>query len=213
MPALRNLVGQRFGRWIVVERRGRDSGHAAWLCRCDCGNERTVSAANLRSGASQSCGCLHRERASQAKTTHGGCGTSEYRTWRGIINRCTDPNQPRFKDYGGRGIRVCDRWRHSFENFLADVGPRPEGSRNGRAIFSLDRIDNDGDYEPGNCRWTTNTVQTRNARSNVKITHGGVTMCLSAWGEKLGIPYITLKWRRARGWSDHEVLFGRSSQR
>lgn len=168
-----------------------------------------MSAANLRSGASQSCGCLHRERASAAKTTHGLSGTPEYEIWQAMLKRCA-PGSPRYESYGDRGITVCERWRDSFENFLADMGPRPKGKRNGRAIFSIDRIDNERGYEPGNCRWTTATPQARNARSNVEITHGGVTLCLSAWAERLGVSYSTLTWRRYRGWSDHEVLFGKS---
>lgn len=207
---LKDLTGQVFGRLTVLDRAENDKhGQARWRCRCDCGKGRIVVSRTLRDGQSQSCGCRHRE----IITTHGGSqGNDEYWVWAQMRSRCTNPAHAEWENYGGRGISVCDRWLDSYANFITDVGARPEGKRNGRAVFSIDRIDNDGDYKPGNVRWTTQAAQTRNSRSNHNITHGGVTLCLTDWAEKLGIPQTTLHGRIHLGWSDHEVLFGRSSQ-
>lgn len=157
-----DITGQRFNRFTVIANvRG-----SRWLCRCDCGNKRTVEAHKLRNGDTKSCGCYRQERASAAARTHGegapGRQTVEYVTWCSMIGRCTNPSSDKFADYGGRGIKVCDRWRGTdgFSNFLADVGRRPGAS------YSLDRRDNDGDYEPSNVRWATQNQQQRNKRSS-----------------------------------------------
>ena len=140
-----NLTGRRFERLCVVSRAddSRD-GRTRWTCRCDCGAALTTLAASLLGGATRSCGCLHRELAARNKTTHGRWNTATYRAWADMITRCMNRKRPNFDRYGGRGITVCNRWLN-FNAFRADMGDRPRG-------LTLDRINNDGNYEPGNCR-------------------------------------------------------------
>ena len=165
-----NLVGRRFTRLVVTEQ-GEARTHPGagvshhWICVCDCGTVKSVSGRALRSGLTQSCGCLNKELARSRATTHGGTGTAEYRAWRHMIGRCTDKNDKAFKDYGGRGIEVCDVWRKSFSAFLNHVGVRPS------AGHSIDRINNDGNYEPGNVRWATAEIQANNKRNPNGKTH------------------------------------------
>ena len=144
--------GQRFGR-LIAERKVRGHRCTRWQCRCDCGEVRVVFVGHLTSGHTRSCGCLKTGR----KTTHGKTGTRVHRAWGDMLSRCYNPNLPNFRYYGGRGITVCDRWRHSFEAFLEDMGEPPEG-------LSLDRKDNNGNYTPKNCRWATKSEQQKNRR-------------------------------------------------
>lgn len=195
-------VGARFGRLVVIGDGGRNPGndhHRLWLCRCDCGAEKAVLPSSLRRGKSASCGCLRHEFASARLATHGLSKTPEYETWGRLRQRCTNPKHPDYPDYGGRGIRVCERW-DSFENFLADMGPRP--SRR----YSIDRKDVNGDYAPENCRWATIRQQSRNKRNNVWIEHDGKRMILEDWAKETGLPRTTLEQRVWRGWPDDLVV-------
>ncbi len=193
----RDVTGERFGRLVAVRRAGVHNEASMWLCRCDCGNEKVVglrclSDALLGKGT-RSCGCLHRESAVERSTTHGATGTPEHRAWQAMIQRCTNRNLGTYPGYGGRGITVCERWRASFENFIADMGPKPSPRH------SLDRIDNDAGYEPSNCRWALPAVQARNTRRAAFVTIRGDRFNLIDAAAEFGINASTLRARLRRG--------------
>ena len=159
MKAL-DLTGQRFGRLVVIERAGSRYGHSAWLCKCDCGNTIVATASNLK-GRTTSCGCYQREAAARAKTKHGKAHTKIHYIWLAMKKRCFNENSSQFKDWGGRGITVCDEWKNDFQAFYDYVSKLPHF---GEAGYSLDRINNDGNYEPNNVRWATRIEQNNNRR-------------------------------------------------
>jgi len=189
-----DMTGQRFGRLIALKRGYKEGSVSTyWLCKCDCGTEKLINGQHLRRGLIVSCGCHGRTVALK----HGKQGTPTYTAWNSMRTRCGDYGRPH-KHWGGRGIKVCERWK-SFENFLADMGERPAG-------MSLERINNDGDYEPGNCRWATRLEQMQNTRANRNLSHEGRTLSLSAWAREKGLSLDTIISRLRRKWSVAQTL-------
>ena len=202
---IKNIVGKKFGRWTVIsmnEKRAMNND-TRWDCVCECGEERVVARGNLVSGRSKSCGCYNRDnhtKHGQYKgESHGVKPYGAFISWKDILHRCFNPKLKRYDDYGGRGITVCDRWAKSYDAFLEDMGPRPIGK-------SIDRIDNNGDYEPGNCRWATRKQQNRNKRNNIYVQLGELNMIRADWIRLLGITVSKWEYRAKIGMSSKEIV-------
>lgn len=208
----KNITGQRFGRLIALGPIGKTiHGSLIWRCQCDCGSVKDIDGQSLRKGLSQSCGCFQRDitqELGKSNTRHGaasgGNETPEFKAWLAMKGRCYNPNFRNYKNYGGRGISVCKRWLKNFENFLADVGLRPSPQH------SLDRIDNNGNYCPENCRWATAKEQTTNRRNNRIVTAFGRSGPLVGFmpaGFDGGSPEYNRVLRRLnKGWSVERAL-------
>ena len=196
MSHLIDLTGQTFGRLIVIKQAKpvKHGQHAMWECLCNCGNASVVDGGNLKKGYTKSCGCLGAEKRKESVTTHGLSHTPEYKAWINIIKRCTDKGGIDFELYGGRGIKICDEWRHNFPEFFKHIGKRPSKK------YTVERIDNNKGYKPGNVKWATSVEQANNKRSNRLITFEGITMTLAQWGKHSNINYWTLKTRLQRDW-------------
>lgn len=193
--------GDVFGRLTAIrlfEERKRKGDY--WVFRCNCGTEKTVQVRSVMVGDTQSCGCLRDEKIQRLRLSHGMSRTTEHNIWLGIIQRCCNPLNNLWKWYGGRGITVCERWRESFENFYADMGPRPVG-------MSIDRIDNERGYSLENCKWASRHDQNRNRRNNIIVEYGNQTMCLKDLAAKVGMRYFTLYYRFVtKGWTLEKAL-------
>lgn len=198
MKAL-DLTGQRFGMLIVIRLHERVKGQAIWACRCDCGNESMVRLGNLRRGHTTSCGCQRSVTTTRSKTRHAMYGTPTYKSWSAMLVRCTNPRNRKYADYGARGIAVHEAWK-TFEGFYADMGGRPTGT-------TLGRINNDGNYEPGNCRWESAKQQGRNKRNTASFEHDGITATIPEHCERLGINPSTVRSRiYTYGWPVEKAL-------
>lgn len=196
-----DLIGQRFGRLTVIERaENNKNSQAKWKCVCDCGNEVVVFACNLKSGATKSCGCFNSECITKRNTKHNMACSRLFNVWSMMRKRCIYPKDKRYHDYGGRGITVCDEWQH-FEAFYKWA--TENGYSDG---LTLDRIDNNGNYEPSNCRFATFSQQANNRRSNHLLTFNGKTLTMKQWSDELGITYSTIEHRIKRGWSVEKTL-------
>lgn len=203
-----DLTGLRFGRLVVIERcedyfpPNKNKPYVQWLCKCDCGRETKALAYALRSGHKKSCGCLRSDlstkRVVSYNTTHGESGTRLYSIWTGIKGRC---NNPHYEAYGGRGIKICPEWDQDFTTFKQWAI-----SHGYDETLTIDRIDVNGNYEPGNCRWVSKSDQHYNKRSNHYLEYDGVSLTISQWARVLGMKPYQISLRLRRGWSIEEAL-------
>ncbi len=199
-PRINDITGQRFGRLTVLSFSHMNKGRrAVWNCECECGTKCQVEGTKLATGRTKSCGCLRPDAARENNSTHGYSTHYLWNTYAKMIARCYTPSDKSYKRYGARGITVCERWRESFVNFLADMGDRPDGC-------SIDRIDNDGPYSPENCRWATISQQNSNTRQNHNLTYDGETLTIAQWSTRLGISQHTIRNRLRYGWSVERTL-------
>lgn len=197
-----DLKGQRFGKLKVIKLTKNKKGVSVWECLCNCGKTTFVVYNKLHTGHTKSCGCLAQEMGVCVRThncSNRNKRTFEYWIWASMLKRCKSKTDKSFKNYGGRGIKVCERW-HKFENFLEDMGEKPTPKH------SIDRIDNNGNYCPENCRWATQKEQARNKRNNYLITFRGKTKCLQQWAEDYNIKWFTVRNRLENNWDIEEAL-------
>lgn len=200
---VQDLAGKLFGRLTVISFSGRHAnGKTMWLCRCECGKEVAVVSGSLKSGNTKSCGCFNDQAVADRSRTHGMSRTSEYNSWAHLISRCENKNNARYADYGGRGIKACSRWRESFENFLADMGEKPSPKRD----YTIERENNDGNYEPGNCIWVLRDAQARNTRKNVRIVVAGKSICLSELAQQCGVRYSSVEFQSRKGMTGDQIV-------
>jgi hypothetical protein len=197
-----NLAGQTFGKLTVTSFADKDkNGNSRWNCLCSCGEVKVIWASALTRGLTQSCGCHRKEATRTRRTTHGKSGAKDatYSVWASMLKRCNNPNSASFSRYGGRGIRVCERWA-DFAAFLSDMGPKPVG-------YSIERVDNDLGYAPDNCVWVPRAAQARNKSNNRKITVGPRTMLLVDWAAETGISGATIANRIDKlGWGPEKAV-------
>lgn len=203
---LHDLTGRTYHRWTVLGRSGsyiwKGISAPTWRVRCTCGTEKVVTGGNLRSGQTKSCGCLAREVVTRQSTKHGMYGTPEYKVWSSMIQRCTNPRARGFENYGARGIRVCSEWSEAmgFQSFIASMGKRPTPHH------SLDRKNNEGNYEPSNCRWATRVQQAMNKRTSCVLIVGAESLSIREWAERTGLGKSTIKERLKRGWTPMRAI-------
>lgn len=197
-----DAIGKRYGRLTVIARAGSNKKkNAVWLCICDCGNYTKVAGNKLRSGHTQSCGCLFKEQQSKGRAIHNGNHEALYSVWKGIRQRCNDPNFPAYKNYGARGIAMCTEWNDyaAFRAWAYQAGYSPG--------LDIDRINNNSNYSPENCRWVSRKKNCNNTRRNVLITYDGRTQTATMWAEELGLSPCTVLWRYHHWENVEDVLF------
>lgn len=207
MGKLIDLTGQRFGRLVVLERAENSKrGNTRWKCKCDCGNERVIEGNALRREHTKSCGCRAKEVAKSINTTHSESYTRLYRIWSQMIQRCTNPKQKRYPDYGGRGITICEEWKHSYIAFRnwAMANGYDENAPKGQC--TIDRIDNDRGYSPDNCQWTTITEQNRNKRNLHYVTINSETKPVAEWCKQYNLSHQTVHSRLRNGRTPEEAF-------
>lgn len=200
-------TGLTYGRLKVLRRDETVSSRVSWICLCECGNTVSVNSYSLTKGATQSCGCLHRERAALGRRTHGKSGSREHRVYWGMRRRCYYEKDDSYPWYGALGISVCASWLKSFDNFYRDMGPCPGED------YTIDRIDSTKNYEPGNCRWVTMSAQQNNKSSNRIVEYRGERMTVAELAKAFDFPYTTILNRLNRGLSAEEAVSKRHFQK
>lgn len=203
LDKLKSHIGERYNMLTIIDV-VRPDGYkqAVFKCQCDCGNAVYAFPYQVYTGKTKSCGCYKQALLVATRRTHGGSKSPLYLEWRSMVSRCHNPESYNFKDYGGRGITVCDAWRNSpqaFYDWVDSTGGRPNRA-------TLDRINNNGPYSPENCVWATMHQQSRNKRSNIFVTYQGRTKCLADWAEELGLSHETLRYRYHRGMTPEQIL-------
>lgn len=195
---VKDIAGKKFGRITALRFKDVHFRNARWVCKCECGSVKVVYGCHLRSGKVVSCGCFQRERAYETNKTHGCTHDLEYGIWKTMKARCCNPKTKSFANYGGRGIMVCDRWMNSFENFISDMGTRPSRKH------SVERKNNNGNYDPSNCVWATQKEQSNNTRSNRILEFNGRRQNMNQWINETGKKAIACRiWR---GWSAERAI-------
>lgn len=194
-----DITGQKFSRLTAIKKLDRINGRYCWLFECECGKIKVAEKYDVEKGKIQSCGCLKGEK-------HGMANSKEYKSWQHMKDRCLNPKHKNYSLYGGRGIKICDRWKSSFKNFLEDMGHRPNTN------CSLDRIDNNGNYEPSNCRWVNQRVQCNNKNNNVKLVFNNETRSITDWSRELDISYGSLVHHHSKG-RDLEFIINYKKQK
>ena len=213
MGKFKDLTDMRFGRYLVIKQGSTHidkSGRRRlkWICKCDCGSDlKEVFGDNLAQGYTQSCGCLHKERAAKAKTAHGDTETRLYGVWCAIKRRCNNQDVPEYKNYGGRGITMCADWSNSYESFKIWALENGYDENAPRGVCTIDRIDNNDGYYPENCRWVSQRVQMNNVRTNVIVEYKNEKHTVAEWARKYNIRYSKLSQRLKRyGFSTEQAL-------
>ena len=207
--SLNDLTGQKFGRWLVVERSSVIGHNNMWRCICDCGTEKDVRGSSLTGGISTSCGCWRKESVGNRARKHGDAGNRLYAIWDSMRQRCNNPNCHAYHNYGGRGISICDEWsdyaafrRWAYESGYSELAARGK--------CTLDRMNVNEGYSPDNCRWVDMKAQSQNRRDSILLEYNGQCMALSDWADKVGLDYTTL-WKRYRqGLSPEDILRSKS---
>lgn len=197
-----SYVGRKFHRLTVIGHAGKRGANRRWFCRCDCGSIKVCQSADLRVGKVKSCGCFNSELVTARNTTHGLSHRPEYAVWSAIIDRCENPKNRFYWNYGGRGVKLCDEWRSSFEQFFSDMGPRPS------AAMTIERRNTDGPYSKQNCYWADRQTNNNNKRNNRLLTARGMTLSMAQWARIVPTPYSTIRSRKRLGYSDEQALFG-----
>jgi len=201
MPPFIDLTGKTFNRLTVLERAKNKHGESSkWKCQCICGKKFITRGFAIRSGKTKSCGCLNKELSVIANTIHGMWKTHEYHTWQSMIQRCYNPKNPKFKRYGARNISICKKWKNDFKIFFNDMGKCPPS-------FTIERIDNDGNYEPSNCKWASAKEQANNTSRNALVTINSWTLNITQWATYVGLNARTIRTRLRLGWPIEKAIF------